>query len=251
VNRPIWRRRIVKRVEDIDRYLRAHFSAEKTSKAATPEPVRHPFVTISRQAGTGAHALGQAILDAFGRQDDTELFGGWQVYDRTLCEIVAKDPRFAGSLDSLLEEEYRTKTDDFFHVMLRSTVDQSMVTERVFLVVRTIARMGKAIIVGRGGSHVTKGLAQGISLRMVAPEDFRVARAMEALGLSEREARAGARKRDADRARLMRANFGVDIEDPTGYDMTWNIASASYEEIAGAAAVLVRSRAADIPAVTR
>jgi cytidylate kinase len=88
---------------------------------------------------------------------------------------------------------------------------------------------------------------------MVAPEDFRVARAMETLGLTERQARAGAKKRDADRTRLMKAHFGVDIADPAGYDMTWNTGSVSYQEIAAAVVVLIRSRSisVDAPAANR
>lgn len=238
----------MRRVGNIDRYLRAQFAAQEAPEIRTTEPAARPFVTISRQAGTGGHVLGEVMLDVFARLDDTDLFGGWQVYDKSLCEIVAKDARFSASLDSLLEEEYRSKTDDFFNQMIRSTVDQNMVMDRVFLVVRSIASMGKAIIVGRGGSHVTKGMAQGVSLRMVAPEDFRVARAIETLGLTERQARSGAKKRDADRARLMKVHFGVDIADPAGYDMTWNTGSVSYEEIAAAVAILIRSRSISVDA---
>ncbi|MEE8457240.1 MAG: cytidylate kinase-like family protein [Acidimicrobiia bacterium] len=231
------------RVEDIDRYLRAHFAAERRPVPTPTDPRVHPFVTISRQTGIGGHALADAMLDVFESQEDVDVFEGWKVYDRSLCEIVAKDPRFSRSLDSLVEEEYRSKANDFFHQMLRSTADQSMVMNRVFLVVRAVAGMGRAIIVGRGGSHVTADMPQGISLRIVAPEDVRIARAMELHGFSEREARAGARKRDADRARLLRARFGADIDDPTGYDVTWNIRDVTFEGISEATAALVRCRA--------
>ncbi len=239
------------RVEDIDRYLRAHFAAEQRP-ASTPTDSRvHPFITISRQTGIGGHALADAMLKVFDGQQDVHVFGGWKVYDRSLCEIVAKDPRFSQSIDSLIEEEYRSKTNDFFHQMLRSTADQSMVMNRVFLVVRAVAGMGKAIIVGRGGSHVTADMPQGISLRIVAPEDVRIARAMEVHGLSEREALAGARKRDTDRARLLRARFGADIDDPTGYDVTWTVGNVTFEEISEATATLVRCRADRLVATDR
>jgi cytidylate kinase len=231
------------RVEDIDRYLRAYFASQYPQEPRRDEHRAKPFVTISRQAGIGGHALAERIRERFSEEPDTALFGNWHVYDRTVCEIVAKDPAFASSFDSLVEEEYRAKANDFFHQMLRSTVDQKMVMNRVFLVVRTIADMGRAIIVGRGGSHVTRDMPAGVALRVVAPEDFRVARAMESLGISERDARAGGRKRDADRARLIRAHFNSDIDDPTGYDVTWNLASVSYEDIAEATVDLVRSRA--------
>lgn len=231
------------RVADIDRYLRAYSAAQRAPEPPTIEQRVHPFVTISRQAGTGAHALGDAMLEVFSEQPEAALFGGWQVYDRTVCEIAVEDGRFAQSLDSLIEEEYRSKTNDFFHQMLRATVDQSTVMNRVFLVVRAVAGMGKAIIVGRAGSHVTRDMPQGISIRLVAPESVRVERAMRANDLSEREARAGARKRDSARSRLLKEHFEADIDDPTGYDATWNLGSATHTEIAASIAGLVRERA--------
>jgi cytidylate kinase len=186
------------------------------------------------------------MLESFAEDDDGDLFSGWRIYDRSICEMVVEDRRFAGSLDSLLEEEYRSRANDFFHQMLRSTADQTMVMDRVFLVVRAIAGMGKAIIVGRAGSHVTRDMPQGVSLRVIAPEEIRIAKAMAAHDLTEKEARAGSRRRDTDRARLLRARFGADINDPSGYDVTWNVGTTSYEEIAQATAALVRLRSIEV-----
>lgn len=239
------------RVENIERYLRAKLAADIRPRDTTEGPGVHPFVTISRQAGTGGHELADAMLDVFAEEPDTNLFSGWQVYDKTVCEIVAQDPKFASSLDSLLEEEYRSKANDFFHQVLRSTVDQNMVMDRVFLVVRTIAGMGKAVIVGRAGAQVTRGMPQGVSIRMVAPEAYRIERAMRIRGISEREARAGGRKRDTDRARLIKAHFDCDIADPTGYDATFNAASLDHHQMARAVARLVRERAAAIAMTER
>jgi cytidylate kinase len=233
------------RIEDIDRYLRAHFAAQRVPGPAPVESHVYPFVTISRQTGTGGHALADTMLEVFSEQADDDLFAGWKVYDRSICEMVVEDRRFTGSLDSLIEEEYRSKTNDFFHQMLRSTTHQDIVMDRVFLVVRAIAGMGKAIIVGRGGSHVTRDMPLGASIRVVAPDDVRIARAMDVHGLTEKVARAGASKRDSDRARLLRSSFRADIGDPTGYDATWNAGSASFREISQATAALVHCRSAE------
>ncbi len=230
------------RVEDIDRYLRAYFAAQRMPEPPASDMRVHPFVTISREAGTGAHTLADTMVEVFSRQPDTDVFGGWQVFDRTVCEIVVQDQRFVQSLDSLIEEEYRSKTSDFFHQMLRSTADQSMMMKRVFLVVRTIAGMGKSIIVGRAGSHVTADMPQGVSIRLVAPEPVRIQRAMSVHDLSERDARTGARKRDSARARLLKEHFDADINDPSGYDATWSLGKVTHEEIAASVACLVRQR---------
>lgn len=229
------------RVSDIDRYLRAYFASQQTPGTAEFEPHARPFVTISRQAGIGGHALADTLVEVFSSIDDS-IFEGWRVYDRTLCEMVAEDPRYRKNLDSLLEEEYRAKTNDFFHQMLRSTVDQKLVMNRVFLAVRTVAGIGKAVIVGRAGAQVTKDMPEGVSIRVIAPEDARIARVVETHGLTEREARDGGRKRDADMARLIKAQFATDIDDPADYDAVFNAGEVSFGEIARSVAIMMRSR---------
>ena len=232
------------RVEHIERYLTARLAAMQRMTEPEPGGGLHPFVTISRQAGTGGHELAETMLEVFDAEADDDLFSGWQVYDREVCEIVAEDVRFASSLDSLLDEAYRSRANDFFHQIVRSTVDQSMVMDRVFLVVRTIARMGRAIIVGRGGAQVTRGMANGVAVRIVAPETHRIERAMATDGISERAARARGRSRDGDRARLIRKHFGVDIADPAEYDATFNVAALGRTSVSRAVARLVEDRIA-------
>ncbi|MDJ0791839.1 MAG: cytidylate kinase-like family protein [Acidimicrobiia bacterium] len=230
------------RVADIDRYLRAYFAADQVQPPPEEESDVRPFLTISRQAGVGGHGLADRIVQEFDAQADDDLFGGWRVYDKTLCQMVADDPRYASSLDSLLDEEYRSKTDDFFHQMVRSTVDQKLVMDKVFLAVRTVAGMGHAVIVGRAGSHVTRDMPQGRSIRIVAPEEMRIEQVMDAERVSAREARSRVRKRDSGRARLLKAHFGADIDDPTGYDVVFNMAHVTPDEIARCAVDLVVSQ---------
>jgi hypothetical protein len=231
------------RVENIERYLRARLAETQARDEKTAGPQVHPFVTISRQTGAGGYHLAEAMLDVFAQQEDVDLFGGWQVFDHRLCEIVADDPRFEKSMDSLLSEEYHSKTDDFFHQIFGAGIDQHILMERVFLVVRSLAQMGKAIIVGRAGSQVTKGLGPGLRLRLVAPEDERIIRVMEFYDLNERDARSEARRRDSDRARLLKKHFSADIDDPQGYDAVWNTGTVSFEEIAEAVVAILRHRA--------
>ena len=232
------------RVENIERYLKVHLGAERAG-GAPEEVVSNPsFLTISRQSGTGAHALAESIVSTFSSLDDVTIFGGWRIYDRTICDMVVRDPKFASSLDALLEEEYRSKPRDIFHQLVNVTVDQGAVMNRVFLVVRAMARMGNGIIIGRGGSQVTRDLPHGVSMRLVASQHDRVRATAARFGMSEREAKAEIKRRDASRERMIRDRFGVDIGDPNEYDVTWNVAATSHEEIALAVAELVRGRAA-------
>lgn len=230
----------MKHVEGIDLFIRAQIAADEAAQTKEPRP--HPFVTISRQAGSGGHSLADAILEAFAGERDRDLFGGWKVFDQTLCEIVAEDPRYASSINAMQEEEYRSRTDEFFRQIMGTQLHQDIVMSRVFRVVRALATLGKSVIVGRGGSQVTKGMPNRVALRLVAPEEHRVQRLMAIHDLAERDARDLMKKRDAHRARLIKTNFQADINDPTNYDAVWNTATMPYEDIARAVVVLVSQR---------
>ena len=211
----------------MERYVSAH-TADMESPGGAAERAR-PFITISRQAGAGGHHLADTLVALFGEQEDEWLFGGWQVFDRQLCEIVAGDPTHAASLSSLLAEEYRTKTDEFFRQLFGQSIDQDLLMHGVFRVVGSVASIGKSIIVGRAGSEVTRHLDTGISIRLVAPEETCIRGVMDYYELDERAARDRARKLDASRARLLKKHFAVDINDPTRYDLVWNTGRGSIE----------------------
>ena len=91
------------RVEDIERYLKVSLASQRERRADYSVARAYPFITISRQTGVGGHALADKMLEVFSEQEDVEVFGGWRIYDRALCDIVAEDPGFGGSLESLTE----------------------------------------------------------------------------------------------------------------------------------------------------
>lgn len=226
------------KLEAIDRYLRNQKARQERGPGRPGGAIR-PFITISREAGAGGHTLADALLENFEHQEDTDLFKGWQVFDRRLCELVADDPAYRHSLQSLLAEEYRTRADEFFHQILRSSVDQRAVMERVFRVVRAVASVGKAIIVGRAGEEVTRDIGPGITVRLVAPEDVRIRGVMDHYGLSREAALEEAKRLDEARARLLKTHFRVDIEDPLRYDAVFNTGLLPIEAVADAVATML------------
>jgi len=228
-----------KRLAGIEAYLGAHAAEMRIGEDGGDSRVR-PFITISRQAGAGGHRLAETLLEVFARQDDVDLFGGWQLFDRRLCEIVAENPTHSKSMSSLLAEEYRTKTDEFLRQMLGSSIDQDMLMLHVFQVVSAVASIGKAIIVGRAGSEVTRDMKHGLALRLIAPEETRIPRVMAHYDLDEKAARLEARRIDTARARLLKAHFRVDIDDPTRYDTVWNTGRVSVELIADSVVAVLR-----------
>lgn len=231
--------------ERVERYLKARMATmqETDSPITSPLTQPHPFVTISRQAGAGGHSLATALLEEFATQDDTEVFGGWRIFDQELCHMVAGDERFAAELEPLINEEYRSSSSELVRQLLRPGIDQDTVMNRVFQVVRAVAEMGKTIILGRAGSEVTRDLELGVSVRLIAPMHSRLSRLAATHSVSAAKAASMAKKLDAQRSRLLRAHFGADIDDPLGYDVTFNTDHLAFDGIAKAIAAIVSHRA--------
>jgi len=201
-----------------------------------------PFVTISRQSGAGGHALADALFEAFAEEPDQHLFGGWQLFDQRLCEMIVRDPRLKVSMDHLVTEEYRTRTDEFIRNLVSSDTHQDIVMNKIFETVRMLAIIGKVIIVGRAGSQVVRGLRSGVSVRLMAPESARVRRIMRVQSVDEKTARRAIQRQDAGRQRLLRQHFSVDIDNPLLYDITWNTERVQPTSIAEAIVAVIKER---------
>ncbi|MBT8198514.1 MAG: cytidylate kinase-like family protein [Acidimicrobiia bacterium] len=231
--------------ESFQRFLTTQLADHQTGEPPATQRTVHPFVTISREAGAGAHSLAKTMVKVFAEQDDEELFGTWQVFDRKLCEYVVEDPRLEGALDDLLSEAYHSRAEAFFSQLLKPAPDQEYVMTRVFRAVRSLAGVGKVILLGRGGSNATRGMGPSFRIRLVAPLDERVKRIAKQEHIDERSARERVRRLDTSRARLIKRHFGAAIDDPLEYDAVWNTAAVGYETIAEATAAVLRRRAAD------
>jgi cytidylate kinase len=219
------------------------FLDEKRNFEDLPE-YGFPFITISRQAGAGAHLLSYVILTEFLKHTDSELLQGWHVFDRTLCEVVAKDPRLQDSMETLVSEKYHSEFRDFIDSLFNDQSTQYMTYKTTFKIVRMLALIGKVIVVGRCSSLVTADLSQAVHIRLVAPERQRIVWMMKRFKLNKEDARQAVIKQDADRRKLVKLFFQRDIEDPLLYDIVWNTGRIEMDQITHAVLDLVQQRAA-------
>ena len=222
----------------------AEYACER-DRLPTP-PGIYPFITISRQAGAGGHALAKALLKRLRARTADPWAADWQIYDYQLCQQIAKDPALHVSLEALLSEEYRKESQIFFQELRVGRCDQYQLNKRILNLVRALAQRGKAIIVGRAGNFATSELASGIHVRLVAPEARRLKVMMKLLSLPEPKARAEMEAQDEARARLVNDFFCRDIQDPLAYHLVVNTALISFEDAAALIEPLVAKKAREI-----
>ncbi len=169
------------------------------------------------------------------------------MFDKELCELVARDPLLQKDMEVLLAEKYRSQFNDFVESLYTGRSEQQTLYKTTFKVVRMLALIGKVIIVGRGGSLISADLPQGIHIRLVAPEAHRVVWMMKRFKINKDDAREAVRKQDEDRKKLIKLFFHRDIDDPLLYDMVWNTGKVDLDVITRATIDLIKQRAEPKP----
>ena len=221
--------------ETIKKYLRDRMGL-------LPEQTGYPFVTISREAGAGGHTLAREIIRRL-PEVTTEKWGrGWELFDYRLCLLVAQDQDLKAPLETLLRDEYPHGFQQTIHDMLTGQAEQYCVQKRIFQVVRILAAMGRVVIVGRASNYMTRGLPQGLHVRLVAPEALRVQQMRELLDVSDEEARRTMLKQDQERVDLVRDFFNRDVNNPLDYDCVWNTGRVAIAQVADIVVRLIAAR---------
>lgn len=207
-----------------------------------PEPGARPFITISRQAGAGGRSLAQALLTHFASHRDP-LLSGWQRADREVCETLAADPRLGVSMQALLDERFRGRLEDYLSQAISGSAPQIKVHRALFSTMRSLAAVGRVILVGRGGFMATRGYLGGLHLRLVGSRASRIERVCLRESLSRAEAERWIDRQDKDRRALVAEYFGASAEDPQNFDAVFNTDLLGFDSIAEAVTELVLSRA--------
>jgi len=145
-----------------------------------------PFVTISRQYGCDGYELGDLLVKKLNERAGD---GKWRTFKKELLKQLAAD---AGLAEEVVEKERLSKPSllkDFFRGMRhRGIPDGYEIRNKITIMVRTAAFEGHAVIIGQGGTAATGDLDGGLSVRIEASKEWRIAR----VGVREKLSRAGA-----------------------------------------------------------
>ena len=202
-----------------------------------------PLITISRMAGTNAHGIGRFIIMRLAEYADPDLNTGWDLFDQKLCALIAQNKSLDADYDALVTDKYRAGgVHRMVYELLIGTPQEYRIQKKIEEVIRLLARLGKVVIIGRGGFQIARHMSGAIHLHLVAPLDYRVQDVMKFDNLSEEAAVKKIKEIDEERARFLKKHHNCDIRDPANFDLVWNVARFPASEIVNATAELVRAR---------
>ncbi len=157
--------------------------------------------------------------------------------------MISDDPKLKVLVKSLLTEEYHSEIQEFLTSVFGGPAHQYELYKKTFELVRTLAAIGKVIIVGRGAVFATMDMPAGVRVRLIAPESVRVKRMAELLQIDKAKARDVVRSRDRQRSRMVFDFFNKDSNDPSSYDGVWDTSEQTMEEIAQEVLTLIEKKA--------
>ena len=172
-------------------------------------------ITISRQMGSQGSQLAQQVAQRL----------SWRRVGR---ELINQAALTAGVPQVALAE-----IDELGLFGLRPTAkDRRAYLRQVEIIITDLAYQGNVVIVGRGGQVILRDRPDAFHVRIVAPLQTRVKWFQQEKQISEQAARACLIESDQVRARYLKQNYKVGVNDPNMYHLVintgfWRLTQAS------------------------
>jgi hypothetical protein len=218
-------------VEPIVALIRSSlFAPEQDDDSTDRDKVPAPFLTITSQSGTGESELAQRLTRTLNRLDPADR--PWHSFDRDLIEAIADDREIARSVAVPLEDQpHPWLRDVFADLFLHGLEKEEPVAYRaVAATIASMARVGRVVILGRGGAFVTQDMPGGVHVYLVAPEDYRSDQLARRHGLTLAAARKRVRELDANRQAFHHRRWPHKPLVPEAFTVTLNVAKLTLDQ---------------------
>ncbi|MFA5263951.1 MAG: cytidylate kinase-like family protein [Opitutaceae bacterium] len=205
-----------------------------------------PFVTISRESGSGGTSLASMLARHLNSEASKEA--QWTIFDANLIATVLKTHHLQPQLARFLPEDRLPEFESAIGEMVGLHPNLWDLVKKTNETISQLAQKGHVILVGRGASFVTADLDNGLHVRTVAPAAQRAHFVAHRYDMTEELALAYNERCDAASRRYVKSNFNADITDPSNYDLVINTGRISLGDAANLIANLVNARS-KVPAL--
>jgi cytidylate kinase len=180
------------------------------------------IITVAREYGSGGAEIAQRVAGLL----------GWNLIDRALIDRVAEfanvpvsatrayDERNESMMERLLEG-FRAAWQEICAGPPPAVFDARAMHALTEHVIRTAARTGNCIIVGRGSQCILSARADTLHVFVYAPPAFRISR-LQSRYPDEKDVRRLMVQADHDRALYVHQHYHCDWADRCLYDMCLN-----------------------------
>ena len=179
-----------------------------------------PYLTLSREHGAGGSEIAHRVGDVL----------GWQVLDSEMLDHMAEKYGTPRSLLEYVDEKRVSWLESLFNSWAgQRGLTQEAYVHRISQLMLLAAHHGNVVIVGRGGRFILPR-ERGLSVRILAPLDFRAEQVMLARGIKFDEAMRLIQKVDRERQAFQTQYFHHNTTDPHEYDLLINVEKLDQED---------------------
>jgi hypothetical protein len=172
-----------------------------------------PYLLVSRETGAGGSQIARHVAQ--------EL--AWDILDKEILDILASEFQVsAAALDVVDEKKLNWLADILTGWVEGHGFSQLAFVHRMSLLFNKVAERGNVVIVGRGARFILPRL-EGLSVRIIAPFDFRVEQVILQHGLSATDARTFVKQSDRQREAYIKRYFHRNVADSHAHDLILNV----------------------------
>jgi cytidylate kinase len=209
------------RLEQCLTFINCHLRPASAAASASQAGIPWRAVTISRQTGSGAHAVAQCLaewLPSFGKTEPHP----WTVFDRNLVQKVLEDNHLPARMARFMPEDRVSQIDDVLEDMCGLHPLSSTLVEKTSATILRLAELGNVIVIGRGANVVTRHLNYVFHVKLVGSLEKRIEYVQKRYDIGKKTALEFIRTEDSGRRRYLKKYFRQDIDDPLLYHLVIN-----------------------------
>lgn len=222
--------------ERADGYLYSQFRA---APAPAVTRVACPFITLSREAGSGGSSLARILARRLNASSPRHVL--WRIYDENLITRMLEANHLSRYVARYLPEDRMPEPHATIGELAGLHPNLWELVQRTNTALRELAQRGHAIIVGRGANFAAAGLENGVHVRLIGSAEHRAQFLASQYNIPEAQARKLNDRCEARRRRYVTATFGADVADPYAYDLVVNTSRLSLSQAADIIIGQVRS----------
>jgi cytidylate kinase len=193
--------------------------------------VPRPFVTISRETGSGGTRVGEKLVE-FLNYYDYDKKNNWTLFDKNLIEKVIEEHNLPSGFKYFLNEEKVPELQSVFETLSGMHPGISRLVNKTCSTIAHMAALGNVVIIGRGANILTRHHHDGFHVRLIAESDWKIKQISSRLDISKQEAMKYIQREDLNRKEYVRKYFNKNVADPLLYDLIIRTSSVTFEEAA-------------------
>lgn len=198
----------------IDQYFRTRELTQKILSLSKKRKKRRikPVITLSRETGSGGRPIARLVAKTL----------KFDYYDKKLVEMIARKTKKRKEIVESVDEKVQDYVSGFVESLLGiDSLSRSSYFGHLCEVIISIAKKGKAVILGRGANFIIP-TNECLSVRIIAPLKTRIENSIKYEGNTPLQARREIKRIHFERKDFIRRYFHKNISNANYYDLVIN-----------------------------